>query len=51
VTARGAGRYTASWCNAASTVGRHISVRVTASDAAGGTVTQTVTDAVTVATR
>jgi hypothetical protein len=49
VTTAGTGRYLAIWTNAAATAGKHLSFRVTATDAAGDTLTQTVIDAVAIA--
>jgi hypothetical protein len=48
VTAAGPGCYVATWTNAAATAGKHISFKVTATDSAGDTLAQTVTDAVAV---
>lgn len=44
----GAGRYKATWTNPASSKGRKAAIRITAKDAAGGSVTQTVNDAFTI---
>lgn len=49
VGAAGRDSYVARWTNASTTAGKHISLRITAKDADGNTVTQTITDAVTVA--
>jgi hypothetical protein len=44
-----AGHYTASWCNPSSAKGTSPSLRVTATDAAGNTIAQTITAAYTIA--
>lgn len=44
----GAGRYRATWTNPASSAGGNAAIRITAKDAAGGSVSQTVHDAFTI---
>jgi hypothetical protein len=49
VVCTGTGTFRALWNNAPATAGRTVSLKTTATDTAGATVTQTVTNAVAVA--